>query len=351
MMQTLLELLRNRVVRNPPPKLRVAVLIVAVLAYGTSGFLYFEIPTKPELGWLDGLWWTLVTMTTIGYGDYFPTTMGGRFLVAVPIMVFGIGLLGYVLSQAATALVEAKNRELRGMKDLELEDHIVIVNDPGGSKVARIVDELRADSSIGSSVEIVLIDDTHQELPLELVKRELRFVHGHPARDETLRRASIDDARKAIILARPMDPRTDDLVLAVTLAIEARAKKVRTIAECIDPGTEELLRKAGCDNIICTARFDAHFISSEVSNPGVHEVIDELLSNLHGQQLYFTKIEMTSALTYGRIVAACRRHAHLAIGIRRGHTTSLNVDDAFILQAGDEVVTIGGKRIDVIRDA
>jgi voltage-gated potassium channel len=350
-MQTLLELLRSRIVRNPPPKLRIAILIAAVLAYGTTGFLFFELPNKPELGWLDGLWWTLVTMTTIGYGDYFPASMGGRFLVAVPIMVFGIGLLGYVLSQAATSLVEAKNRELRGMKDFDLQNHIVIVNDPGGSKVARIVDELRADSSIGKSVDILLIDDTLQELPIALVERELHFVRGHPARDETLRRASIDHARKAIVLARPQDPRSDDLVLAVTLAIEARAKKVRTITECIDAGTEELLKKAGCDAIICTARFDAHFISSEVVNPGVQEVVEELLSNLRGQQLYFTRIEVETALTYARVAAACRRQSHLAIGIRRGHQTNLNLEDGFVLEPGDEVVTIGKTRIDAIRAA
>lgn len=45
-----------------------------------------------------GVWYALVTITTVGYGDLAPQTMGGRFIVALPLMALGIGLLGYVLS-------------------------------------------------------------------------------------------------------------------------------------------------------------------------------------------------------------------------------------------------------------
>jgi voltage-gated potassium channel len=350
MIQIILRLLARRVVRQPPAPLRIAFLLFAVLSYGTTGFLYFELPAKPELGWEDGLWWSLVTMTTIGYGDLFPTTAGGRFLVAVPLMMFGIGLLGYVLSLGATTLVEAKNRELRGMNDFKLKDHLVIVNYPSADKIARIVDELRMDPNIGQGAEFVLVDDALPELPVELASRKVHFVRGNPARDETLRRASIDDARKAIILARPGDPRSDDHVLAITLAIEARENKVRTIVECVDVATEELLKKAGCDSIVCTSRFDAHFISSEVSNPGVQDVVDELLSHLTGQQLYFTGIAVGADATFGRVSKACRRRAHLAIGIRRAEKTLLNLEEGFPIQKGDLVISIGEDRLHTIGD-
>jgi len=346
MMQLLLRLLSRRVVRNPPAPLRVAVLLLSVLAYGTTGFLYFELPGKPELSWADGLWWSLVTMTTIGYGDLFPTTPGGRFLVAVPIMAFGIGLLGYILSLAATTLVESRNRETRGMKDYKRKDHLVILSFPGLDKVVRIVDELRADSQIGEDGEIILVDDELTELPPELASRKVHFVRGNPARDETLRRASIDSAKRAIILAKPGDPRSDDHVLAITLAIEARQQNVRTVVECLDAGTEELLRKAGCDSIVCTSRFEAHFISSEVANPGVQDVVEELLSHLTGQQLYFSKIGAASGKSFGSVSKACRGAKHIAIGIRRAGKTSLNLALDFALQEGDEVVTIGEKRLD-----
>lgn len=343
MMPQLISFFMKNVVRNPPEPLRVLVLMLTILLYGASGFLYFELPANPDLTWGDGFWYTIVTIATVGYGDFFPKSAGGRFLVGWPIMVVGIGLLGYALSMIAAALVTSKTREVKGMSSFHLNDHLVIFNFPGLGKVQRVLEELCLDPSFGRHHQIVLIDEFLEELPPELQKSGVHFVRGNPARDETLTRAALDKASHAVILCRnPGDCASDNLNVAITLAIEARCKNVQTVVECVDPASEELLHKAGSDRVVCTSRFDSLFISQELLNPGVQGVIADLFSARGGQQIYFTRISM--ALSFRELSDRCRSKGHLALGLGRDSGVRLNVPDNEPVHPGDQVVTIGCSR-------
>jgi voltage-gated potassium channel len=335
--------LRN-VLKNPPVPTRILILLGVILIYGTTGFVYFELPGNPELSWSDGLWYTVVTMTTVGYGDFFPKTLGGRFLVGWPVMLFGIGLLGYALSVIAATLITSKSKEVKGMSSFELEDHLVIFNFAGLPKVLRILEEVFLDRAFTRSTPVVLVDELLDELPPELQKRGVHFVKGNPARDETLGRAAIDHATHAIILCRdPGDPASDNLNVAIALAVEGRRRKVCTVVECVDPASEELLRKVGCDRIVCTSRFDAYFLSQELLNPGVQELLGELLSAKEGQQIYFTEVSRDAS--FEDLARTCREKHHLALGIGTSEGVRLNISGPVLVRKGDSLITIGSTRM------
>lgn len=344
----ILQFFMKNMVRNPPEYLRVLILMLAILLYGTSGFLYFELPANPDLTWGDGLWYTIVTIATVGYGDFFPKSSGGRFLVGWPIMVFGIGLLGYALSLVAAALVTAKTKEIKGMASFNLNEHLILFNFPGLAKVERVLDELALDPTVGAATPVVLVDDGLDELPVELQKRGVQYVRGNPTRDETLARAGIDQARHAVILTRnATDTASDNLNVAIALAIEGRCKQVNTVVECIDPSSEELLRKAGCDRIVCSSRFDSYFISQELLNPGIQEVVGDLVSNGQGQQLYLVAI--SSAASFDELSIRCRANGHLALGAvcpERG--VQMNLPGTTSLSSACRLVTIGPSRLKTV---
>lgn len=347
MMQQLLVRFMRHVIVHPPMLLRGVILLAAILIYGTTGFLYFELPGNPDLTWPDALWYCLVTLTTVGYGDFFPKTNAGRYLVGVPLLVLGIGLLGFMLSVVATTLITARNRELKGMSQAIFSKHVIVIHFPGVAKLLRLMNELRHDPTIGADAKFVLIDAQLEELPPELARQNVLYVRGDPTRDDTLVRANVDQASHAIVLSRrPGDPESDAQNVMVTLAIEARTRNVNTVVECVDPACEELLRKAGCDRIVCAGRLEALYMSQELLNPGVQEIVAELLSTGVGQQFYLTPVTLASgAGTFGVLRDVAAKSDHIAIGVRRAGANHLNLSASFALMAGDQAITVGAKRL------
>lgn len=346
MMQVLLQRFMRGVVLQPSMGLRACLLLAAVLTYGTTGFLYFELPGNPDLSVSDALWYCLVTLTTVGYGDFFPKTAGGRYLVGVPLLVLGVGLLGFMLSVVATTLISARNKELKGMNPARTAAQVVVIHFPGTDKLLRLIDELTQDPAIGADARFVLVDAELDELPEALARRHVHYVRGDPTRDETLQRARIDDAAHALVLLRAGGGAAADAVnVAVTLAIEARTKHVNTVVECEDPGTQELLRKAGCDRIVCAGRFDALYMSQELLNPGVQDIVADLLSTAEGQQLYLTPITGAAGGRWTALQQSAARQGHVALGVQRAGVNHLNPPADYALADGDRVITVGAVRL------
>lgn len=348
MMPILLRNILYQLVVAPPLPLRVVVLLLAVLAYGTTGFVYFELPQNPDLTWGDGLWYTIVTIATVGYGDLFPKTAAGRFLIGVPLMVFGVGLLAYILSTLAMALVSAKSKEVKGMGAVKTKGHLLIFNYPGDEATLRVLDELAHDGATRTFSGVVLVDSGLEELPASLLARGVHYVRGDPTRDETLSRAAIDDAAHAIILARtPGDTASDHLNLSIAIAVIARNSRINTVVECVEPSFAELLRKAGCDRVVCASRFQGYLVAQELMNPGVQEVVHDLVS-MGGQQIYLTAITATSDRRFADLEEACRKRGHLALGLRRGNALQLNPAAASPVNDGDVAVSLGATSLDAL---
>lgn len=86
-------------------------VLAMILAGGTLGFHYMEVGQNPNVKTLfDSFWWTVVTLTTVGYGDIYPVTMGGRIL-AIFLMLGGVAVVSAITAFGAAAILREKNRE------------------------------------------------------------------------------------------------------------------------------------------------------------------------------------------------------------------------------------------------
>jgi voltage-gated potassium channel len=323
---------------------KVTFFFLLLLWYSSTGYLYFEMQAKPDLKISDTIWWAMVTMTTVGYGDFFPETAGGRFLIGIPTMILGIGLLGYILSEVASRLIESKSRRIHGMAETKFHDHIIIVNFVGMEKILKLMDELSRDPSTRSK-GICLIDENLDELPAMLDDRDVDFVRGNPTTESILRQAGLPDASHALILARnPTDPHSDDQNLATILMIEHMNPQVISVAECVDPTKITQMEAAGCDSVVCVSELSTNLMVQEMLDPGVKQVISEITSNTFGQQIYIVPLSAMKDWNYSQLTAwACSKNL-LLMGLQREGRVYLNCSADFVVKPEDRVIVLAAER-------
>lgn len=90
-----------------------------------AGAVQAEVDASEFHGLWDGIWWAVVTVTTVGYGDLYPTTVAGR-LIAIALMLLGIGFLAVLTGTIASLFVKADredeaNEVLEALRRLEAD--------------------------------------------------------------------------------------------------------------------------------------------------------------------------------------------------------------------------------------
>jgi len=90
-------------------------LITALLLiyFAAVGIYYFESSAQPEVfsSVFDSLWWSVITLTTVGYGDMHPITFGGRLFTFVILMI-GLGIFAVPAGLVASAMITAREMEI-----------------------------------------------------------------------------------------------------------------------------------------------------------------------------------------------------------------------------------------------
>lgn len=322
--------------------LKVTLLTVVMVAFSSSGFMFFELADKPNLSWADAIWWSVVTMTTVGYGDLFPVTPGGRYLIGFPTMIVGISILGYLLSTVATFLIEARSKALHGKMEVLLSNHILLINFPSLGRIRAILTELSQDEKTKDK-GVVLIDDKLEELPGELAAAGVKFVKGNPSKESTLDQANYREASFAMILSQDAnDPSSDNDCLAASLMLEHLYPEIFTVAECIDPERTELFYKAGCDSVVCHTALATNLVVHELLDPGVQRVIDEGTNNADGQQFYMVPVNAGGA--WKAVQEKLTAKGCIALGVEQASKVHLNPAADHRVEKGDRVVCVAAIR-------
>jgi len=268
---------------------------IAILVFlGGLGYLLTEALDGRNLlqQFGQGLWWALVTITTVGYGDITPKTMAGR-MVGAALMVGGLISFSLVTATVASIFIERKFRREKGLETVKATNHILILGWHYDGET--LLDQLLRRLPHSASVVLVnqLTPEQMDSIRVKYPDHEPFFVWGDYSREEVLLRANVRFAFKAIILAGRQEGETaaevDQRTLITALTLKSLHPKIKILAELLRPDNKPYLERAGAEQILIRGQYDSSILAGAIASPGLYRVLDALL-NAEGYTVWAVEV-------------------------------------------------------------
>ena len=240
--------------------------IVVVQLYGTLGTFALRDQFAEVETVTDAFYYTLVTASTVGYGDVVPLTEGAR-LFSMSVLLTGVASFGVALGTLLGPLIEARLAEALGnMTDRQLDvldDHYVVVGH--GDLTEPILEHL------GGAESVVIVRDPEDARHLR--DRDYQVLAGDPSDETPLRQVHIERARALIVATN------DDAQDAMTvLTARELNPELRIVAAATDRENSRKLRRAGADVVMSPAVLGGRLlVESAFGDDDPERLIDEFL--------------------------------------------------------------------------
>ena len=331
----------------------VAIIFIDTVLHGLL-FYNWEYGTNPNVNSpLDLLWYSFITMTTIGYGDIYPITLLGR-IVTIPFTLISLTCFGGVISILGAKLIVRHERRMKGLTQLNVDGHVILVDCSEDIRkkeiIARIIESLRQDWET-ESWPIVIIAQGYEQLPDPLSDfSNVYFCQGSVTTALPYNRANISSAKVAIILGRSsQDAQIDDAIsLAALQVIKYLNPRIEVRAECENLEHEPLFRAAGCESVINMRALESHIIAKSVVDPDIAPVILQMLNPSVGNTLHTIRQTNLEGVTFGSVETALEEDEEqiMTIGLSKYSQKQhlLNPDNETTIEMKDKLIVLATKR-------
>ena len=260
--------------------------LAILLLIGCMAAVVYHVETKTGSGIetkFDTFYFMCVAVFA-GYFEYVCESLPGR-AAAITLLITGTFFFSYIRGNITALFVDIQEKKDKGLKTIkDMNGHFIICGwRPGFEKILKTV--LKANPDISTDM-IVLINEAPEQM--QLLKshdsyKDISYVAGDFTDESTLKRASIKEAERILVISDKskdyseleVDSRT---VLAV-LTIENLNPGLYVVAELMSPKFEKHLKMAHCDEIILTQDYEQALLATASSGQGYSHVISTLISS------------------------------------------------------------------------
>ena len=313
-----------------------ALALALALAYGVAGYMLLE-------GWrfLDALYMTVTTLTTVGFREVHPLDDGGM-VFTLTVITIGVGLVLTTVTVVAQWVLEGdwgertRRHVMQRRIDAMSGHFIVCAYGRVGRAVAR---ELEIQ---GASFVVV---DPDERLDERMRDDGVAFVIDDPTHEHVLRAAGADRARGLVCAV-------DSDATNVYIALVARALNpdLFIVARASEPGSDKRLLRAGANRVVSPFVSSGRHMALVAMRPGADDVVSLETSDQASMALEEVRIEPGSDLDGSSVGEALGSTPVLAIRHRGGQVTP-NPPPNLRLRQGDLVLLLGESELSSVRSS
>lgn len=241
---------------------RAAILFLGAIIIGVFGYTYLF-----DFSFIDGLYMTIITITTVGFSEVNPLDTGGKiftmFLILTSISIYGyvVTVVSEFLSNSTLMEELKKNKMLK--KIGKLEGHTIVC---GYGRNGR-----QAVAKLNNFKKSCVVIEKNPELLKEIEEEGFLFVEGDAADDDSLLEAGIGQAA-SLISALPSD--ADNLY--VVLSARQLNSRMNIVSRANNESSQKKLKIAGADNVIMPDKLGGDHMASLLVTPDLVEFVNRI---------------------------------------------------------------------------
>ncbi|MDQ0216489.1 voltage-gated potassium channel [Oikeobacillus pervagus] len=295
------------------------VFVMAVFLIVSFGISIHLIEPNTFPTYFEGIWWAVVTTSTVGFGDFAPKSFEGR-LMAIVLIFLGVSFLSTYFASLAAAAVSSQNAVLKGEAPFFGKKHIIIIG--WNERTKELIQQL---SRLNDTRQITLIDETLEENLCQM--EQVHFVKGTPFKDATLHRANLKEAEMVLITSDPSKNELyADMASILTLvAIKGIRPSLYTIVEILTMEQMENARRAGADEIIQTNKQASFVMLNSLIANGMSNTVLSLLDQIKGSHLKMIDVkDEWIGMSFQQLNVILLEQQILLLGIKKGEDMKMN---------------------------
>ena len=315
-------------------------LLFITITAGIAIYVFEQNKNEEIKSLFDAIYWALITISTVGYGDISPVTPEGR-VVSMVIIITGIAMISFVTSVIVSAFSEklSELKENRTIEEINKNEEFMIIC--GYGQMTRMFLKYYAPEY---NRRYIVIENDKEKVE-EAIKEGYRAIHEDASRHDVIAKFNTDYAKITLLALTGSDIAN----IYITLNAKALSAKIRVITRASTDKIAKKCKLAGADSVVMPTLIANRMLFSAITQPVMYKAIYAILTGQHLAQLDEVNLIYHRKLVGKKLNELnFKEHKLLCIGLQVGISGEFIFNPPMRLHLREEdILLIMGRKVSI----